>query len=199
MRKFTNRFLLVSLILLSCQISFAQIGFGPRLGLNMANQVGVNTNGKTKLGLVLGGYAKFNMGEKAAFQPELLFSMKGYTLKSPGFEGVQSSNYIDVPLLLNLGKSQGLHWLIGVQPSFLLSAKAKSKPSTGSATTVDDKDLYKGFDMGILTGLGYQLESGLNFDFRFTYGATPVFTTASGYPKIHNINMQFTVGYTLGN
>jgi hypothetical protein len=197
MKKFTNRFLLVSLILLFGQISFAQIGFGPRVGLNMASLVGVNTNAKFKMGLHIGGYARLG-GEKVAFQPELLFSMKGYTFKSGAFSESQSLNYIDIPLLLNLGKSQGLHFLIGAQPSFLLSAKYKLKPSGGSATTTDNKDFYKGMDMAIVTGVGYQLESGLNFDFRFAYGLVPVFDFA-GASKIHNVNLQFTAGYTLGN
>jgi hypothetical protein len=197
MKKFTRLFLVTALLVSISQFSFSQIGFGPRLGLNLPVLVGVNTNAKFKPGLHIGGYAKLNLSEKLAFQPELLFSMKGYSFKNGSYSESQSLNYIDLPLLLNMGQSQGFHFLFGVQPSFLLGAKYKVKLGNAAAVTTENKDLYKGLDVGMLIAPGYQLESGLNFDFRFSYGFMSVYQN-DAYIKLHNVNLQFSVGYTLG-
>jgi hypothetical protein len=197
MKRFTKLFLVVAMLVSTSQLSFSQIGFGPRLGLNLPVLVGVNTNAKFKPGLHIGGYVKLNLSEKVAFQPELLFSMKGYSYKNASYSEAQSLNYIDLPLTLNIGKSQGIHFLFGVQPSFLIGAKYKVKIGNADATTTEDKDLFKGVDVGMLTALGYQLENGLNFDFRFSYGFIPVFEN-DAYTKLHNVNLQFSVGKTFG-
>jgi hypothetical protein len=196
MKKFTKLFLLMSVLFFLAHFSFGQIGFGPRIGLNMADLVGINTNSKLKPGLLIGGYAKLGLDDGVAFQTEVLFSMKGYYYRNPSYHETQSLNYLDIPLLINLGKSKGIHFLIGAQPSFLLGAKNKSKFGSSSQIIINNKSTYRGIDVGVVTGLGYQLESGLNFDFRFTYGMVPVFPT-SGTNRIHNLNLQLTVGYTL--
>jgi hypothetical protein len=197
MKKFTRLFLMV-VLLSSAHFSFSQIGFGPRVGLNLPVLVGINTNAQFKPGICIGGYAKLNMGDKVAFQPELLFSMKGYSYSNSGQTLSQSLNYVDIPLMFNFGKSQGVHFLLGAQPSILLGAQYKYKSGSGvNAITTNNKSSFKGLDMGLLTGLGYQLESGLNFDFRFSYGFMSVYSDAA-LIKLHNVNLQFTVGKTFG-
>lgn len=200
--KTVYKFLLPSfLLLLLTTVSFGQIGFGPRIGLNMANMVGVNTNTKFRPSLVIGAYAKLGLSDNIAFQPELLFSMKGAKYKNGTYKETLAQNYVDVPLLFNFGKSQGMHFLVGPQPSFLISSKDKSNFS-GKDVITDTKKLYKGMDVGALFGLGYQAEGGFNLDLRFTYGMIAVFDDAAfaGFTpkKIHNINLQLTAGYTIG-
>jgi hypothetical protein len=195
MKKITKLSFLITLLFLSAtNISFAQVSFGPRIGLNLPVVVGVNTNAQFKPGLHLGGYARIG-GEKVAFQPELLFSMKGYKFKNDFYKESLALNYIDIPLMFTAGKT--FKWLFGVQPSILLSAKYKTEFGTAAATTTDYKEFMKTVDVGIITGLEYALESGLNFGFRFTYGVPTIFEN-DAFVKLHNLNLQFTVGYTIG-
>src|SRR6478735_3849267 len=130
--------LIITLFISIAQLSFAQVSFGPRLGLNMATLAGVNNNAGIKLGLHIGGYVKLGLGETVAFQPELLYSVKGYSNVNNSSTSSYNlaMNYIDIPLLFNFGKSQGMHFLAGIQPSLLVSAKTKSK-SGGNTTKVD--------------------------------------------------------------
>lgn len=190
--------LFITLLLSVTQFCFAQISFGPRIGLNLATWAGVNNNAAIKPGLHIGGFAKLGLGEKLAFQPELLFSMKG--AKSAGntssYSDAYAMNYLDIPLLLNVGKPSGMHFLIGAQPSLLLSAKHKVN-SNGTKTDSDAKDFFNGFDIAPVIGFGYQAEGGFSTDLRFTYGVPDIIKDNAGNSQ-HNFNLQLTFGYTIG-
>ena len=193
MKRFT-KILLVGLFFLAfTNVSFSQLNVGARVGLNMANVAGVNTNTQFKPGLHLGGYIRIG-SEKFAFQPEVLFSMKVYGQNSGGATASQSLNYIDVPLMFRLGRS--FAWDFGVQPSFLIGAKSKYKyASTDTKTT--NTSTFNSVDVGIINGLEYELGSGLNIGVRFAFGLMPIFNS-SAYKKVYNLNGQFTIGYTIG-
>ncbi len=197
MKKNLQITLLIAFLVSVTQLTFAQISFGPRIGLNLATWAGVNNNAAIKPGLHVGGYVKLGLGEKLAFQPELLFSMKGAT--SAGNSSVSeviSTNYLDIPLLLNFGKPSGMHFLLGVQPSILLSAQDKFK-SGGNTTKTDIKSSLNGFDVAPVLGLGYQSEGGFNTDFRLSYGIPDIIKDNTGNAQ-HNFNLQLTFGYTIG-
>jgi hypothetical protein len=192
MKNFTKPFLLMAFFFLCISnVSFSQIKFGPRIGLNFSDIAGVNTNAHFKAGLHLGGYARIG-GEKFSFQPELLFSMKGYQFKNGGYKESLNLNYIDVPLMVRMGGKLGV--LLGVQPSFLLGFKYKNN-MPGYINL--PKNTFNTFDFGILSGLEYELGSGLNFGARFGFGLLPIFHSDL-YKKVINLNGQLTLGYTLG-
>jgi hypothetical protein len=193
MKNFTKVFSLTALLFLCISYaSFSQINFGARVGLNMADVAGVNTNAHFKPGPHLGGYVRIG-SEKFSFQPEVLLSMKGYQFKA-SYSEKQSLTYIDIPLMFRLGKS--FAWNFGVQPSFLLGAKYKYKYLTTETSTAN-KSSFNSVDVGILTGFEYELGSGLNFGVRFAFGLLPIFQS-SLYKKVINLNGQFTIGYTIG-
>jgi hypothetical protein len=193
MKRFTKVLLAVLFFLGLSNVSFSQLNFGARVGLNMANVAGVNTNTSFKPGLHLGGYVRLG-SEKFSFQPEVLFSMKGYSGNGGGVTQSQTLNYIDVPLMFRLGKA--FAWNFGVQPSFLIGAKYKYKYLTTDTKTTNTSS-FNSVDVGIITGLEYELGSGLNLGVRFAFGLMPIFNS-SIYKKVINLNGQFTVGYTIG-
>ena len=55
----------------------------------------------------------------------------------------------------------------GVQPGFLLAAKAKE-----GDIKVGVKEMYKTFDLSILVGLSYDFKFGLILDARYNIGVT---------------------------
>lgn len=189
MKKILRNSVVAIFLLGITHLASAQVSYGPRIGLNFPTIAGVNNNAGFKVGLHIGGYAKLNLTESISFQPELLYSMKGCSYIN-GDGGLHLS-YIDIPLLLNFGKK--FHFQAGVQPSLLLSAKNK----IGSAASVDVKDQINGFDIAPVLGLGWNLDSGLNFGFRFSYGIPDVIKNNAGNSQ-HNLNTQLTIGYSFG-
>ncbi|MFN3403481.1 MAG: porin family protein [Cytophagaceae bacterium] len=179
--------------LLVSYASYSQIMYGPRAGWNYSVVSGVNTNANFKSGLHLGAYARLG-AKKVAFQPEVLFSMKGFTYKSAVHTESQTLNYIDIPLMLRLGGKFGFY--LGAQPSILLGAKYKYTIN-GVEKKESNKDLYNTLDLAVLTGLEFELGNGLNFGTRMGFGLLPIFNSDL-YKKVINLNFQFTLGYTLG-
>lgn len=158
MKNYPKSFLMMAFLFLCfTNVSFSQIKFGGRIGLNYADIAGVNTNAHFKPGLHLGGYARIG-GKKFSFQPELLFSMKGYQYKNGAYKESLSLNYIDLPLMARMGGK--FAYLLGVQPSFLLGSKYKNN-MPGSIGF--PKNTFNTVDLAIINGLEYELGSGLNF------------------------------------
>lgn len=72
--------LIVAVMALVATTASAQTTFGVKAGVNFAGLGGDDfdgTDGRTSM--VFGGFAKFQVSEKFAFQPELLYSMQGAT------------------------------------------------------------------------------------------------------------------------
>ncbi len=184
-----NSMFVIFLLVIS-NLSSAQISYGPRIGLNFPTVAGVNNNATFKTGMHIGGYAKINLSKSISFQPELLYSMKGCKYSNGG--GSLALNYLDIPLLFNFGKK--FHFQAGIQPSLLLSAKAKAG---GSGNKTDIKSNVNGFDIAPILGLGYQFENGFNFGVRFSYGIPDVVKNNPGNAQ-HNFNSQLTFGYSFG-
>jgi len=187
-----------ALFIFLTQLAFAQISYGPRLGLNMATVAGVNNNAGVRLGLLLGGYGKFSLTDNVAFQPEILYSVKGFasTNNSSSSKYFLKLNYFDIPLLFNFGQSEGVHFLAGIQPSFLITAMSKTKTAS-SKSTIEVTDQINSFDIAPVLGLGYQSEIGINADLRLSYGIPGVYKNSTGDSQ-HNLIAQLTVGYSFG-
>jgi hypothetical protein len=129
MRKFV--FIFISVIFISANI-FAQddrsaISIGIKAGSNYSNVYDSNNddfNSDGKMGLAAGVFVAIPIGKFIGFQPELLFSQKGY--KSSGsilgldYSLTRTSNYIDIPLLFALKPISTLTLLLGPQYSYLI-------------------------------------------------------------------------------
>ena len=188
--------LLILPLLLFVQFASAQVGFGPRAGINLVSAAGKNSSAMFRFGLHLGAYAKIPVAENLVFQPELLYSIRGYGYYTGyGYNSTQRLYYLDVPLLLNYGTSEGVHFIGGLQPSVLLGAKYIDNGNTTSKGK--NKDDYRTMDVAAVVGVGYQAEEGFNADLRFGYGLFPLLSDDSPN-RIHSFCFQLTAGYTFG-
>ena len=88
--------------------------------------------------------------------------------------------------------AEGLSLEIGPKIGFLLSAKAEGK-SEGNSVSIDFKDESKSVDFGANFGIGYKLDSGINFGFRYNLGLISVSEEDSEDLK-SNV-LQLSVGY----
>lgn len=199
--------LLLLFLLLSVSQNFVEAqeaNLGLKAGINLTNFVGEDISDTDfKVGVHAGPYLRLAFNDRISFQPELLFSTKGardrYTVLQTEYKRSYTLYYFDIPLLINVQPATGHYFTAGLQPSFLLGDKIKVKTST-TTVSASDNDLYNSFDLGLVAGYMYELGMGLNLCFRFNYGLPYVVEDEEDDDNnhVHNLNLQFSVGYTIG-
>jgi hypothetical protein len=157
--------------------SGSSVALGLKAGASLTNLTGADAKNTDNLfGFHAGVFANIGLTRLFAFQPELIYSQKGYKLNGVN-DFSQRLHYVDVPLAFHVNTG-GLFFEAGPQVGFLVSAKVKG----GSATTTNT-DSYNSVDFGYLFGLGYQLKHGLGVGLRYNGGFT-------------NIDKAYTIGNT---
>jgi hypothetical protein len=165
-----------------------QVVFGAKIGINYASVTGDNSSNYDPItAVVVGAVGEFTLTEKLAFQPEILFSRQGF--RSPEYD--LKLKYVNFPLLAKYYITKKMSVEAGPQVGFRLVAIAEN--SLFGQRDVSEN--VKGIDLGVNAGLGYKLESGINFSARYYHG----FSNINQYvgPKINNQNavIQVAVGY----
>jgi hypothetical protein len=173
-----------------------------------------NDNAKFKPGFHVGALLQYDISDALSFQPEVIYSVKGYKYKSSttvlnvtsNYEGVQNLSYLDIPLQLNIHFGEmGSYIGIGPQISMLMAARydeevTNSSPSGSSTFTNggDNKDVWNGVDLGVVFGLGSKFASGIEYNLRAGYGLTdarhPDYTSSGN--SVHNLCFSVSLGYT---
>jgi hypothetical protein len=104
-----------------------KIAVGVKAGANYSNVYdteGEEFDADGKAGLAAGVFISIPLGEFLGFQPEVLFSQKGYqssgTILGYDYGMTRTSNFIDVPLLLAIKPAPMLTILVGPQYSYLI-------------------------------------------------------------------------------
>ena len=105
-----------------------RVSLGLKFGANLSNVYdteGEEFEADAKLGMATGLFITLPITHFLGFQPELLFSQKGYrgsgSVLGSDYSFKRTTNYIDVPLLLTFRTGDYLTLLFGPQYSFLLS------------------------------------------------------------------------------
>jgi hypothetical protein len=154
----------------------AQIQFGVKAGVNLANltlsNVTDNTASlKTNTDFNAGLLAYIPIAKSLVFQPEVVYSGQGSKLSYPSDQtanGTLAYSYINVPLVVKYAHSSGLFAETGPQVGFLISAKAKAD---GQST--DIKSSVQSTDFSWAFGVGYKIpEVNLGIDVRYNLGLT---------------------------
>lgn len=148
--------------------SSGKVSLGLKAGASLTNLTGADAKGADNLfGFHAGVFANVGLTRLFAFQPELIYSQKGYTLRNVT-DYSQRLHYLDVPLAFHVNTG-GLFFEAGPQVGFLISAKSRN----GSFTTTNTAS-YNSVDFGYLFGLGYQLKHGLGVGLRYNGGFTNI-------------------------
>lgn len=201
------------LFLFSCGLIVAQVMLGIKAGGNFTNIIQQdNDDAKFKPGFHVGALLQYDFSESFSFQPELVYSVKGYKYKSSStilntttdYVGVQNLSYLDIPLQFNINFGEmGSYIGIGPQISLLMAARYDeeitiSSPSGTSNFTDggDNKDFWNGVDLGVVFGLGSKFASGIEYNLRAAYGLTnavhPDYATDK---SVHNLCLSVSLGY----
>ena len=146
----------------------SSVSLGLKAGASLTGYTGADAGGADyRFGYHAGVFANIGLTPLFAFQPELLYSQKGFNLANNNDISVRL-HYVDVPLAFHVNTG-GLFFEAGPQVGFLVAAKSQ----VGSAST-DIKNNFNTVDFGYLFGLGYQLKHGLGVGLRYNGGFTKV-------------------------
>jgi hypothetical protein len=198
-----SRLLIATMSMLVFTSATAQIKYGVRAGVNMANWQGdavkslnsivnvtdgyVSTKGRT--GFHAGGYVSIPLGKRFSIEPGLQYSQKGYAINGnldiPALEfiganaGAQvQSHYVDVPLLVRAEVAKGLSLYAGPQLSYLVKNNLRIDAGVLGISllrrNLDITDQFKRIDAGIAAGARYQFASGFHVQAGYDYGLSRV-------------------------
>ncbi len=182
---------------------------GLKAGINNSNiRFGDNTpKGSTsdawKYGFVGGFWASMPLGgDKASFQPELVYSGMGGNATFPGSLSQYTtyshynlkSGYLSIPLLFKYHHKNLLAFYAGPQFSFLMSGKA-DVTKNNTTTNVDMKDSMNKTDIALVGGIQLFPRSKVHVDLRYIYGVTNFWENKTG--SYFNQAFQLTVGVRL--
>lgn len=161
-----------------------------------------------------GLYSEFKINEIFSFQPELLFSMKGYSNKTEYISGGYSVenhykltlSYIDIPLQMRFNVSK-FHFLVGPYVGFLAGASSTYKsevvngPLQGiSKSKSTSKVGLNSPEAGIYLGGGYELDNGLSLGIRWCRGFSDIIGNNNNAGSNNsNSVFQFSLGYKLAS
>jgi hypothetical protein len=182
------------------------IKLGLKVGANYSNVFDSKDNqfhADSKFGLAVGGFLSIPFAQYFAFQPEILFSQKGFKatgsiLGSP-YEFTRTTNFIDVPLLFAIKPSNSFTVLVGPQYSYLLNQKDEFKTSATSTAQQQEfnNDNIRKNILSVLTGFdvtGKQIVFGarVGWDIQNNNG-----DGTSSTPRYKNVWYQATIGFLL--
>lgn len=109
-----------------------KIQVGLKLGANLSNvydNQADNFTADSKLGFAGGVFASIPIGTLLGFQPEILFSQKGYkgsgSILGSDYKYSRTSNFIDVPLMFAVKPISIITLLAGPQFAFLIKETYK--------------------------------------------------------------------------
>jgi hypothetical protein len=166
------------------------------------------TDGMVKTQNRTGFYAGINtsipLGAGVSVEPGIYYTQKGYemvgdfAIKGAEFLGANAkaklqNDYIDVPVLIKADLG-GFQVFGGPQFSYLASSKLKATASVLGFSllneTMDTKDQFNTWDMGLMGGVGYQFKNGFNVNASYNYGLGKV----DANKNVNGYNNGFKVG-----
>jgi len=178
--------------------------FGLRAGLNYSNVWDTKLDDfqtEGKFGFAGGVFIHIPIGKYFGFQPEALFSQKGYkasgSLLGISYTYTSTTNWLDVPLLIAVKPIKAITILVGPQYSYLLSQKNEVKVSgigVSKTTSYNNDNIRKntlcavgGIDVNVGRGV-LALRAG--YDLQDNDG-----DGTSSNPRYKNAWYQATVGF----
>ena len=162
----------------SAQAEAGTLTLKPFVGMNLANMT--KLHGDMKIGVAAGAELGYQVSDAFALTAGVAYSMQGVKFD----DGKVKMDYLNIPVLANYYVVKGLAIKAGIQPGFLLSAKAGD---------TDIKDGCKKFDLSIHVGLSYEI-SDFVIDARYNLGLTKSFKGDDIDGSKHSV-IQITLGY----
>ncbi|HSC54586.1 MAG TPA: porin family protein [Phnomibacter sp.] len=188
-----KKIICIPALLLISFVSFSQVGFGIKGGLNISKPKGIVEPKTARFAGYGGARLYVPLGNsKFSFDPELLFSAKGFTDDWIDNERkVFSYNYLTLPILFSYRFDCKTRLMAGGEVAYLLSE--------------NDDYLHthtKNFDFGLAIGVDHEVAKRLHAEIRYVYGITKINSSSYDGTTYHNGNNRvFQIGmvYDLKN
>lgn len=207
----TKHVLIALPLILLATVSYSQVRFGLKAGLNLA---GVRIDGpdapdtETLPSFHLGGFLDYAVNDFFAIQPGLLISGKGFkyneTILGTSLKAEVKPIYIDIPVMLILRTDIGGVKLFGGAGPYLGFGIAGNYKVSGAGQTEDgdinwgsdeDDDHLKRGDLGLILGGGLELDNGLIFSLNYQLGLNNTDPAGSRDFKQMNRVLGMSIGY----
>ncbi|MBF8455842.1 PorT family protein [Kaistella sp. G5-32] len=160
--------------------------FGLKAGMNVSS---VSESGtKSKVGFYGGVLMNAPIASSFSIQPEVLYSGKGFKVDSGIGDVTGNLDYISIPVMIQYNVVPQFYLEAGPEFSFLISANAK-----GGGASVDVKDSFNGFDVGVGLGAGYYFIPSVGINARYVAGFTDIVKNNPGSSVKNGV---FQVGLT---
>jgi hypothetical protein len=165
-----RKVLICAIVLLMAGIANAQtsggLKFGVKGGANFSNMISNDEDEEfdteLKTGFHAGIFANIPLVSRLSFAPELVYSQKGYKttgsrLIGGAYEYTVTTNFVELPLLLNINASSNFNIHVGPQVSFLTSTTEtfQQGESQYRTTVEEDNDNLKKNLIGGVIGAGF--------------------------------------------
>jgi len=188
-----------------------ELDLGIKAGVNLATLNGEGESPGRRTGFIGGGHLTISLPNSMFyFQPELLYSMKGFSESQEGITGTLALNYIDVPVLAGIhfatGGSITPRIFAGPQVSIKAGCTLKGdEGGTDVSISCDDELIGEFFDaesvlFDLIFGGGLDFDMGkvdVVFDARYDLGLTDAL--ALGSSKMSAWQFLAGVAFPLGN
>ena len=185
---------------LPAQSNFGEFKWGLTGGVHFAsfNNLELDKEGG-RVGVVGGAFMKIPLSHKASIRPELLFNMKGASLKLTDDNGEDSEgkirlNYIELPVSLDFEFMGIIDAHAGIQAAYLLSDAFKID---GTSIPVLDDQYNKG-EFGFHFGTGIDLGN-IGVHVRFQQSLTSFLADGSAFSEPRNWGITLTAAYMFIN
>lgn len=148
--------------------------FGLKGGVSFSNIIKTDDSDfKTDYltGFNAGVFINIPIVDRLSFQPEAMFSQKGYKSDLTGNRTLtQTTNWIDIPILAKINAASGFNIFLGPQVSFLTKTSNKYE---GNFTVIEqtiyeeDADKFKKSIVGGVLGAGFDLSNNFSINGRY--------------------------------
>lgn len=183
-----------------------KFAFGVKAGMNYSNvwdEQGQDFRANAKVGFAGGLFFGIPIGRYLGFQPELLFSQKGFqasgTLSDSPYSFTRTTSYLDIPLQLQIKPIEYFTILFGPQYSYLLHEKnvytwgANSSSQEQAFNNDNIRKNILGFAAGADINIAHVVVSArMGWDFQTNNG-----DGTSSTPRYKNKWLQLTVGFKI--
>lgn len=198
-----NVILLASFMLGCISLAHTQkFSFGPSVGANYAWISDAPGDTHVQLGFNAGVTLVYSAEEHWGLGLDLRYSGEGMITKLRGLTAATHLDYLRVPVkvyyFFNTFEDDFRPKIyLGPSAGFLLGGKTEQILES-SVVSVDSKDLYEDFDLGVTGGVGFNYRiaprTWFNFDVTYSHGVTDVVKVGKGLNRNLNLNLGMAFG-----
>ena len=176
-------------------VSYSQISWNAKVGMNMSNFTG-DMDTDMKIGFNVGVGMEYQFSDMWSIQPSLMISQKGGKYDEDGETVKFNPMYLEIPVLAaaRFAVTDNQNVVVKAGPYFAFGVAGKVKVGDEKGDFFGDgDDQYGGkrFDCGIGVGVAYEINK-FFIDLTGEFGLTKIYE-GDGAPK--NINFSIGVGY----